>query len=109
MKHMKRAADILSGFVLFMVIQFFLNALFSAPYDTHRDFIEIGCARNIPGQLWIDNPRDDNPVEIKDQIEPESIGEPPGNSSLRTIITRPVRQSLLNPLFVDRPPPSLCI
>ena len=106
---MKWIADILSGFLALLVIQVILNARFPDTCDHHRDRSEIARERNMTGQLWMENLPDDNPVEARNQITPTFTAALSDGCPVKEVTSKPLQQFLLNPLFVDRPPPSICM
>ncbi len=102
---MKQLIDIMSGILILLVFQVFSDISLSALSGDHSRFTKVECTRVIPMNLWIDNPTDDTPGEIKNNFLKVFIGDGSDGSFINDLAFKPAEQYLLNPLYLDRPPP----
>ena len=103
-QNMKRIDNIFSCIFIYILIQVFLNLNASDPRENHPGELEIVSTTNFTGNLWIENPSDENPGEIIHQY----ISISPGlnfDLGARDIFNWTELHTLLNPLLLDRPPP----
>ncbi len=101
---MRQLKEIFAGLFLLMVIQAYLNTHYVKSLGTRSDVLRMESAVNAPSNLWIENPSDDYPGEVRDQTFPLFCVERSAYKE-RNNSNPPVQQSLLDPLFLDRPPP----
>ncbi len=99
---------ICSGLFLLMVVQVNPNHRSVNSSGSLPEFLAAASATTIHPNIWIEDPSDDNPGEVRDQIFilpslGRSVKRERDHSSV------PAQQSLLDPLFLDRPPPPVNI
>jgi len=107
-KNMKKIAEITFCFIVLLVIEASLNTLLSISNKDSQVFNEIRCSGIIQDDYWNNEFADDNEVEIISQLRLRIIGEQPTINLSVDVFSRPKQPCFLNPLFSDRPPPSVC-
>jgi len=105
---MKQIAKITFCFVVLLGIQVFISTWISNSDKDNRVFTEVRHPGVILEDCWNNVFADDNEVEIKNPIKVLLIGDQTTINLALDIFSRPVKPSLLSPLFVDRPPPAAC-
>lgn len=107
-KNMKRIAEITFCFIVLPGMQVLLHNQAPGQNRNNQLFTEITCS----GIILQDNLNslfaDDNEMEMKSQSRLVVTGEQPAINCTQDIFSSPKQHCFLNPLFSDRPPPSIC-
>ncbi len=109
LKNMKQITEITFCFIVLLGIQLLLNNGVSNSHKDNQVFAEIGYSGIILEDFWNNEFADDNDVEFESPSGLKVNGRNLISSFVADIFSRPKQPSLLSPLFVDRPPPDLCL
>ena len=103
---MKRFSTISAVLIIYATVLLLPNYGVSIVNASQAKLYATGCGLNIPEKQWIENQRDNDPFESGQQYFEALLKDLSFRNSICDLHEMPLRHSLLNPLFTDRPPPT---